>query len=137
MATSNRLTIYLPLEPRPAARPRFVCRGKFAQAYTDGAYRAWQDAAKDLLAGFRPFNSDSPHTGDVAIRMTVAVPKPKKTVKRRPAGDNDNFEKGIYDAITQTKGFWEDDDQIVENTTRKVWATAELPAGYYIEVTFL
>ena len=130
------LTFFLAVTPRPASRPRFACRGRFAQAYMDGPYRAWQEAAQAELAKYRPFNSEEPYTGDIEIVVTVLVRKPKSTVKVRPSGDIDNYAKGVYDAVTQTKGFWADDDQIVAAGLYKRWANEWEEPGYQIIVRF-
>lgn len=103
----------------------------------DGPYRAWQDAAVEALAAFRPFNTTEPHLGDVVIELTVAVPRPKKTVKLRPSGDVDNYAKGLYDAITKVGGFWEDDDQIVHESVTKLWADDAFEPGYHVTIRFL
>lgn len=105
------------------------------------AYREWMEKAKLLLEPLRPFKITRPHTGDVLIDVTAVVERPKKTVKVRPKGDKDNFEKGIYDAITHVKGFWEDDDQIVGPATdarSKRWSEgSDDPPGYHIRIEFL
>ena len=40
----------------------------------------------------------------------------------RRSGDNDNLEKGVWDAITVAGTVWADDSQIVENRCRKRYA---------------
>lgn len=69
--------------------------------------------------------------------MVVVVKKPKTTKRDRPRGDLDNYEKGVWDAITSAGHWWADDDQIVENVTRKRWAEPDEPEGYHIRITFL
>jgi len=68
--------------------------------------------------------------------MTALVPRPKKTVKLRPSGDVDNYAKGIFDAITQTKGYWEDDDQITAAGIYKRWAHDWEKPGYQLIIRF-
>jgi Holliday junction resolvase RusA-like endonuclease len=40
----------------------------------------------------------------------------------RRNGDNDNIEKGVWDAVTESQAVWFDDSQIVGNSTRKRYA---------------
>lgn len=42
----------------------------------------------------------------------------------RRSGDNDNLEKGVWDAITNCGAVWGDDSQIVANRMRKRYAEA-------------
>lgn len=51
--------------------------------------------------------------------------------------DNDNVEKGLWDAITKTGKWWNDDNQIVENHTTKRWAAEGEAEGYDVTITFL
>ncbi len=50
---------------------------------------------------------------------------PRPSAPRWPGlrtGDNDNLEKGIWDAITKSGAVWRDDSQIVQNGLRKRYA---------------
>ena len=58
----------------------------------------------------------------MAVLTEVVVPKPKTTKRKWPVGDNDNFEKATWDAVTSSERFWSDDDQIVFNCTWKRFA---------------
>jgi Holliday junction resolvase RusA-like endonuclease len=70
------------------------------------------------------------------VAVEVIVRRPASTKKRRPKGDRDNFEKGVFDAITQAGGWWKDDDQIVEGPFLKRWAKDDEPEGYLVTVRF-
>lgn len=49
-------------------------------------------------------------------------------------GDNDNIEKGIWDAITKSGAVWLDDTQVVENMTAKRYAEPGEPARTVVQV---
>ena len=125
-------TFRLAVPPRAAARSRATCRGKFAQVYTDPGYRAWLDQAVPLLAQLKP---EVLHEGDIEVDLEVVVAKPKTTKRVRPGGDNDNYEKGVWDAMTKA-GWWKDDEQIVVNNTWKRWAYPGEEPGYIVKVRF-
>jgi Holliday junction resolvase RusA-like endonuclease len=127
----------LAVPPRAAARTRATCRGKFAQVYTDPGYRAWLDAAIPQLELLAPDLSDEVRGLDVSVDLEVIVAKPKTTKRVRPGGDNDNYEKGVWDAMTKVGRWWRDDEQIVVNRTWKRWAYPGEEPGYAVKVTFL
>lgn len=129
--------MFLGVPPRAASRHRCGCRGKYPTAYNDPGYAQWlRDAIKSIKALPAPFPLDAPHEGDVWLALEVVVRKPKKTVKKRPSGDRDNHEKGVFDAITQAGGYWKDDDQIVEGPFLKRWAADDESEGYRITIRF-
>lgn len=128
---------WLAVPPRAAARTRATCRGKFAQVYTDPRYREWLDEAIPLLTETRPSLNADVRERDVEIELEVVVAKPKTTKRRRPGGDNDNYEKGVWDAMTKVGAWWNDDDQIVSNRTWKRWAYPGESEGYKVTVRFL
>ena len=128
--------LFLAVTPRAAARTRCTCRGRFATVYKDPKYREWLDAAIAEVRTHDPPYPDAPFEGDVTVGLEVVVRKPKTTRKRRPRGDRDNFEKGVFDAITQAGGWWKDDDQIVDGLFLKRWAKPDEPEGYHVTVTF-
>lgn len=128
---------WLAVPPRAAARTRATCRGRFAQVYTDPGYRAWLDEALPLLREVAPEYPDEVRKLPVRITIDVLVRKPKTTKRQQPAGDNDNYEKGVWDAMTKVGAWWVDDTQIVENRTVKRWAGDDQPDGYQVTVQFL
>lgn len=131
-------TFFLAVPPRAAARTRATCRGRFAQVYKDPKYREWlTEAIAQLHQIDAPWPVDAPFDGDVDVGLEVVVAKPKATKKRRPRGDRDNFEKGIFDALTQAGGWWKDDDQIVSGPFVKRWAKPGEPEGYHITIKYL
>lgn len=129
---------FLPFTPKAAARTNCTCRGRFPTVYTAPGYRAWLDATMPLLKELAP--TGLPHAArkqNVSIDIEVAVKRPKTTKRVRPGGDNDNYEKGIWDAMTKVGGWWEDDDQIIHNSTWKRWAYPGEEEGYHVKVRFL
>jgi Holliday junction resolvase RusA-like endonuclease len=124
-----QLKFNLALAPRPASRPRCTCHGRFPSVYNDPAYSAWLKAATEQI---KPLAGD-PFDGDIWISVEVIVRRPKKTVKKRPSGDVDNYEKGVFDAMTKA-GIWKDDDQVVEAVVLKRWAAENEPEGYNVVV---
>lgn len=128
---------FLAVVPRAAARTRATCRGRFAQVYTDPSYREWLDRAIPLLKEVAPDLPEDVRERDVRIDIEVVVAKPKTTKRLRPGGDNDNYEKGVWDAVTKVGAWWKDDQQIVANTTIKRWAEPEEPEGYRVRIEFL
>jgi Holliday junction resolvase RusA-like endonuclease len=128
--------IFLSLPPRATARTRCGCHGKFPTVYNEPAYKAWKDEAIRQIRELEPPFPDTPFEGDVWVAVEVIVAKPKSTKKARPRGDRDNFEKGVFDAITQAGGWWKDDDQIVEGPFLKRWSADGEPEGYKITVRF-
>lgn len=133
----SKHTFWLAVPPRAAARTRATCRGKFAQVYTDPGYREWLDKAIPLLAAEDPAFPEETRKLPARITMDVLVRRPKSTKRQQPGGDNDNYEKGVWDAMTKVGHWWNDDTQIVDNRTVKRWAGDNQPEGYQVTVEFL
>lgn len=117
----------------PAPRPRFVVRGRFAQAYMPKEYDAWKDRAVEFVRGVndRPLE---PFTGPCAAHLTVRVAKPKTTKLEQPAPDVDNYAKAVLDAITQSGVFWADDKQVTTLVVHKTWANADETPGVEVSI---
>jgi Holliday junction resolvase RusA-like endonuclease len=132
---------FLAVTPKAAARTNVTCRGSgkraFPTVYTAPGYRAWLDEAMPKLKELAPQFDQEVRERDVRIAVEVVIRKPKSTKRRRPGGDNDNYEKGVWDAMTKVGAWWVDDEQVVENHTRKRWAGPEEPEGYRVQVTFM
>jgi len=130
-------TFFLPVAPKATERSRATCRGRFATVYTAPGYRAWLDEALPALATLKPDLDEATREKPVAITIEVVAPRPKTTKRTYPRGDLDNYEKGLWDAMTKVGGWWVDDDQIVRNrTTKRFGAEGETP-GYRVTVEFL
>lgn len=79
--------------------------------------------------GWKP--SDAPHEIDVEavfarppshLAKSGALRAGVPSHPGRRNGDNDNIEKGVWDAVTECGAVWLDDSQIVANSTRKRYA---------------
>lgn len=105
----NGFKIYLPLNPVPASRPRVTRWG----VYYGKIYATWMKQAEAIL-------EEAKTTLDVPLFVTtkIRVTKPRTSKKEFPRGDNDNYEKAIWDMITKKK-YWTDDDLIIDNFTSK------------------
>lgn len=114
MAVSDDgISLSIPHNPVPASRPRVSKWG----TYYGKNYQKWRKAADQSLSEV-PFTGQ-PFEGPVSVITEVVTSRPKTTQRTYPRGDNDNFEKAAWDAITQARRFWIDDDQIVFNATAK------------------
>lgn len=134
-------SFFLAVTPKAAARTNVTCRGSgkraFPTVYTAPGYRAWLDEALPKLKELAPTMPPEVQERDVRIVTEVIIRKPKSTKRRRPGGDNDNHEKGVWDAMTKVGAWWKDDEQIVDNHTIKRWAAPDEPEGIRVEVYFL
>src|SRR5690349_11597594 len=106
-------SFFLAVAPKAAARTNVTCRGSgkraFPTVYTAPGYRSWLDEAMPELQTLKPDLAQEVRERDVRIELEVIIQKPKATKRRRPGGDNDNYEKGVWDAMTKVGGWWVDD----------------------------
>lgn len=122
----------LALPPRPASRPRFTCRGRFAVAYTDKPYREWLDKAE---AELRSLTLPKGWDTSLPMHLTVVfkVHRPKTSKLHYPKPDIDNYEKAFLDAVTQAESIYDDDTQIVSLQSSKLFVTDEADVGIAFE----
>lgn len=135
---SRKDTFFLPLKPNATQRSRCACRGRYPSVYTAPKYKEWKAEALPILkqlAAERDFSEV--HDFPVTVLVEVISDRPKTTKLYAPGGDNDNYEKGIFDIITKSKGWWKDDKQIVDNRTVKRWAEDDEEAGYRVTIEFI
>lgn len=117
----GELTIHLFTPPVPASRPRVSKWG----TYYGKTYKAYRKAAETAIP-----QTDEPVEGLTRVVVEFICKRPKKTVRRCPAGDIDNHLKSILDAITRA-GYIEDDELIVGVKALKRWAhEGETPHTY-------
>lgn len=131
-------TFFLPVEPHATQRTRCACRGRYPTVYNDRKYKEWRAQAVPKLieiASTEDFRAvrESP----VEIETEAIAARPKTTKLVAPKWDIDNVEKGLWDAITKSKGWWKDDKQIVHNRTTKRWAEEGETPGYLVTIRFL
>lgn len=126
--------LWIPGDPKPMPRPKVTTIGGHGRAYYPATGKAWRDAVAKAVAA--SLTDDMPWTCAVAVSMVVILPRPKSHYTSKgelranaPAypiaantGDLDNYEKLIYDAITEKRrggkvirrGVIVNDSQIVE-----------------------
>ena len=116
----------IPGQPRPQPRHRST---KFGGHYipADAPIRAWKDAIRlaAKLAGLTPHGDAvfmTQHfflTRPASHVNAAGEVKPSATIKN-PPGDNDNYEKALWDALI---GFaYHDDRQVLFNYTGRMYA---------------
>lgn len=115
--------LHIPTKPVPASRPRVSRWG----TYYGKTYTTFRDEAARLLADCKGSTS-----APLAVITELVLPYPKTSERLYPRGDNDNFEKAVWDAVTSCKGVWEDDDQIIFNATYKRFAEKKEEPGIYL-----
>lgn len=105
----------IPIEPKPASRPRVTKWGSFyLKPYAD-----WKrEAAVYITAGKLRDRS----AGPFIVLVEIFGKKPKTTKRLYPTGDVDNHAKGPLDVLTQVANVWEDDDQVVGLWVTKQYA---------------
>ena len=137
--TSRRMKTsrhWFPIEPVPASRPRVrTIKTKdgrtFSSTYYAGRYAQFiKDADKAIP------RAEHTHQGELEVTVLCRVLKPKTTKRSNPRGDIDNYLKGVLDALTK-KGYWNDDDQIVELHASKVFVVNPDSAGISLTIVEL
>jgi Holliday junction resolvase RusA-like endonuclease len=147
MDAPDEITVEIPGDPIPQPRLRFNFHS--GQAYTPTkngiallkqaiAIRVGLEAKRRRWA-----TTKGPH----GIHVEAVFARPKSHIGRdgepKPAaaafpgkncGDNDNIEKGVWDAVTACGAVWADDSQIVENSCRKRYAARGEPARTIIQI---
>ena len=121
-------TLTIPGTPVPQPRPRISTRGGIGRAYVpkDHPIHAYREAiaaaAKESGVYFK---------GAVALSVEAVFARPASHWRKHdlrpdapqwPKADGDNVLKGIADALTDG-GAWDDDDQVVEWSIVKRWAS--------------
>lgn len=124
-------SLYLPLEPVPASRPRAVA-GR--PAYYLPRYAAWKREAAQALAELPDLPSFESEPVEVWLEFVCA--RPKKPTRTYPRGDCDNYAKAALDALTEA-GCWVDDVQVVSVHSRKRYAGPGEQPGTRVRVRAL
>lgn len=129
MTTTNSkaVTFFLPVPPVPASRPRVSKWGVFYGK----CYTAWRKQAAQALTLFEHKES---FTGPLKVTLVHAMNKAKSSKRTYPRGDVDNYDKAVLDAITSHTSVWEDDDQVVQLHSSKVYVTEGESAGCYVRI---
>lgn len=116
----------LPVKPIPASRPRVSRWG----TYYGKNYTTFREEAAKALDAVK----SNVFVGPLCVVTELVLSLPKTTCRLYPRGDNDNFEKGTWDAITKSAKVWEDDDQIVLNITHKRFTVKKEEPGIYLTI---
>lgn len=96
----------LPVEPRPASRPRISKYGTYyGKPYT--VFRQTSQPYADAYDSYPPIK------GPIVILVEIVCTKPKSGRLKYPRGDVDNYAKGPLDVMTKSGNFWDDDIQVV------------------------
>jgi Holliday junction resolvase RusA-like endonuclease len=70
------------------------------------------------------------------VTMTHLALRPKTSKLAYPKPDVDNYAKSVMDALTESRVWWDDDDQVISLLTEKSWAKPGDPAGITVSVTY-
>lgn len=121
-----RHAVTIPGKPIPASRPRVSRWG----TYYGKTYDNWRKLAASVIE-----SRFEPATGPLAVLTIVVLPKAKSSKLDYPRGDIDNYEKAVWDSVTNNRAVWQDDNQIVCSTTLKAFESGDYPeAGVYLTI---
>ncbi len=98
--------LVLPVEPRPASRPKVTKYG----TYFGKPYTIFRQTAQPYANAYK---ERPPIQGPVVILIEIVCTKPKTGKLKHPRGDVDNYTKGVMDVLTKSNNFWRDDVQVV------------------------
>ncbi len=113
------LNFIIPFTPKPTPRPR-VTRWT---TYYEPTYKDYKDKLEEHANILATKYNITPTENEYRVRLDFFIPRPIKTVKKRPKGDLDNYAKGILDSLN--KVIWKDDDQVIELKLLKHWTDAK------------
>jgi Holliday junction resolvase RusA-like endonuclease len=127
----NTRTIYIPITPMAAPRPRFraIPKGPVV-TYMPKEYKAWQDQVRNYLRG--GFIADMIPLGTpVEVGIEMSVPRPKTTKLTAPKWDVDNGAKAVLDCLSGI--VFHDDCQVEILHVVKRWSDeADDTPGYIL-----
>lgn len=119
------LSVFLPLQPVPASRPRV---GRWGTYYLP-TYKKWIILADKLIEA-----SEITLHGPLFV-IARAFIKPARTTKLIfPKPDVDNYAKAPLDIITKADGYWDDDHQIQTLLAGKKYTTAGQQEGSQVDI---
>ena len=112
------------INPVAASRPRV---GRWG-AYYSGPYKVFREVAAEKV--WNTLGTDFTPLGcPLMVTIEFYVKRPKKTEKRYPRPDIDNYVKAILD--TMNGKIWEDDSQVTTLYATKHWAKVG-EEGYFV-----
>lgn len=126
----------------PSPRPRFRVIGKkggaqFVNTYMPPEYVAWKSDVTDYVRGVNDRPPEALYSLPTKVSMVARVAPPKTTSLTHPKPDVDNYAKGIMDAMTEAKVWWDDDKRVVHLTSEKRWCLPSETPGFEVTVTYL
>lgn len=145
MEPTREITFEVVGLPIPQPRARVSTRGGIPRAYTEKGHAIHAYRQAIALVAKTSGWPDGPTDGPVSIEVDAWFPRPpshltatnaiKPSARAWPGkADVDNLAKGMMDAITDSGGFWHDDDQVVELIIRKAYARPGSPGRTIITV---
>lgn len=131
---SDPLEFSINIRPVSKTRPRFSTQGGWARAITTKKVRHFENEFRRLSKKYRP---KIPWTGPIHLIVKFYVPFPQKPKNKdwptqRP--DLDNYLKAVMDAMSPVDqrvsgktirtelGFWDDDSQVCQIETWKMYS---------------
>jgi len=121
---SHRWSVFIPIDPVPASRPRFTRTGR---CYYGKRYTEFIKTAAHLFSDAKLPRS-FPLEGSLAVSAVFHVVKPRTSKRATPNGDVDNYFKTL-DVLNGV--VWGDDDQLVWASMAKEFSEE---AGITLEV---
>jgi Holliday junction resolvase RusA-like endonuclease len=114
VSDGNSITFHIDIPPVPASRPRV---GRWGTYYG----KTYKQFRERMLEWVKEWDRE-PITGPMDVETWIYRARPKSTTRKKhyPKGDNDNYEKAVWDSLNGV--VWEDDDDIVTNHTYKRYA---------------
>ena len=116
------------LAPVPAARVKHSRWG----AYYPAKYETFRQECKYWLQKNLPHRP--PMLGEIQVITEFVCKRPKNPTNQYPRGDIDNFEKALYDAITNSGVVWKDDVQISTVKASKRYTVGREKPCIHVEV---
>jgi Holliday junction resolvase RusA-like endonuclease len=117
--------LFLPVEPRPASRPKVTKYG----TYFGKPYTVFRQTAQPYANAYK---DRPPIQGPVVILIEIVCTKPKTGKLLHPRGDVDNYVKGVMDILTKSNNFWKDDVQVVSMYAYKRYTQPPETAGSHV-----
>lgn len=141
----KKIRFIIPLAPAPSHRPRVDANGMF---YVPGAAKNNKFFSDKVYPTLKRIWVQYPCSIklDIYVQTPPTWPKFKQFLAERKiirpwhrVGDNDNFEKAVYDMMQpsehrETNGILADDSLIVDNETHKYYS---ITPRYEVELTYV